>query len=190
MPSAALYPHILALCLPRMLNIQMEEFIHYTRKLGHCNFTRLDLSEIAQLIGGGKKIGNCLTCKRGQKRTMRERKEFSRSSSSLHKINAQKAGMWKFPCGLMCGETTVGYCGKRSWVRGRAESLAEGGWAQGEERQGWKILWGYQEVKTKRKDQTNYFHGLQIDLRESMWLCSFQNKPMKNWDLWKLHMKI
>lgn len=30
MPSAALYPHTLALSLQRMLNIQIGELIHYT----------------------------------------------------------------------------------------------------------------------------------------------------------------
>lgn len=70
-------------------------------KLGHCNFTRLDLSETAQLIGGGKKIGNYLTCKMGQRRIMRERKEFSRSSFSQLRSMHKK---------LECECSHVGWC--------------------------------------------------------------------------------
>lgn len=112
--------------------------LYKCRKLSHCNFTRLDLSETAQLIGGGKKIGNSLTCKRGQRRTMRERKEFNRTSFSRHKIKAQKnaqcrkrwnvnvpmwVDVWRHNCWALQEE------GERRWVRGRAyeKSLAEGG---------------------------------------------------------------
>lgn len=111
--------------------------LYKCRKLSHCNFTRLDLSETAQLIGGGKKIGNSLTCKRGQRRTIRERKEFNRSSFSRHKIKAQKnaqckkswnvnapmwVDVWRNNCWALQEE------GERRWLRGRAyaKSLAEG----------------------------------------------------------------
>lgn len=67
-----------------MLNIQTGELMHYTsaENLATVIFTRLDLSETAQLTGGGKKRGNSLTCKRGQRRTTREEKKSSAEAAS------------------------------------------------------------------------------------------------------------